>query len=105
MRDALESERIERSKAAELLEHEQQGTQLLLDVLKHFKEKLQGLTPQMLLSRLGAGAGGDAIAKELLGTGTPGSNARSHGVRGPRTPSPHQRGEARAGVKVADASQ
>ena len=25
----------------------------LLDVLKHFKEKLQSLTPQMLLTRLG----------------------------------------------------
>lgn len=53
MRDALEHERTERVKASQLLEHEQQRTQLLLDVLKHFKEKLQGLTPQMLLSRLG----------------------------------------------------
>merc|ERR1719316_219916 len=65
MRDALEYERAERTKAAELLDHEQQRTQLLLDVLKHFKQKLQGLTPQMLLSRLGSGAGADI--KALLG--------------------------------------
>merc|ERR1719203_2376897 len=50
---ALEEERAERIRTAGLLEHEQQRTQLLLDVLKHFREKLQGLTPQMLLSRLG----------------------------------------------------
>lgn len=49
---ALASERSERARTAGLLEHEQQRTQLLLDVLKHFKEKLQGLTPQMLLSKL-----------------------------------------------------
>mmetsp|Transcript_10312 Transcript_10312/g.24813 ORF Transcript_10312/g.24813 Transcript_10312/m.24813 type:complete len:485 (+) Transcript_10312:83-1537(+) len=53
LRETLEKERAERIKVAALLEHEQQRTQLLLDVLKHFKEKLQGLTPQMLLSRLG----------------------------------------------------
>ncbi|CAE8615507.1 unnamed protein product [Polarella glacialis] len=53
LREALEQERAERLRVAGLLEHEQQRTQLLLDVLKHFKEKLQGLTPQMLLSRLG----------------------------------------------------
>jgi chromosome segregation ATPase len=63
MRDALELERSERAKAAQALEQEQRRTQLLLDVLKHFKEKLQGLTPQMLLSRLGA----DAKAASLLG--------------------------------------
>merc|ERR1712232_626111 len=53
VRDALEHERSERVRTAGRLEHEQQRTQLLLDVLKHFKEKLQGLTPQVLLSRLG----------------------------------------------------
>merc|ERR1719263_973120 len=53
VRDALEIERSERVSAGQQLEHEQRRTQLLLDVLKHFKEKLQGLTPQMLLSRLG----------------------------------------------------
>ncbi|CAK0883933.1 unnamed protein product, partial [Prorocentrum cordatum] len=53
VRDALEQEQAERRRAAGLLEHEKRRTQLLLDVLKHFKEKLQGLTPQMLLSRLG----------------------------------------------------
>ncbi|CAE7785503.1 unnamed protein product [Symbiodinium sp. CCMP2592] len=53
LRETLEKERAERMRVASLLEHEQQRTQLLLDVLKHFKEKLQGLTPQMLLSRLG----------------------------------------------------
>merc|ERR1739845_76101 len=53
VRDAVERERADRVKASDLLEHEQQRTQLLLDVLKHFKEKLQGLTPQMLISRLG----------------------------------------------------
>lgn len=50
---ALEEERSEAARTESLLEHEQHRTQLLLDVLKHFKEKLQGLTPQMLLSRLG----------------------------------------------------
>lgn len=53
VRDALESERAARVQTAGLLQHEQQRTQLLLDVLKHFKEKLQGLTPQMLLGQLG----------------------------------------------------
>jgi len=53
VRGAVERERAERIRAADLLEHEQQRTQLLLDVLKHFKEKLRGLTPQMLLGRLG----------------------------------------------------
>merc|ERR1711948_239872 len=52
LRDVLQQEQAERIKASGLLEHEQQRTQLLLDVLKHFKEKLQGLTPQMLLGRL-----------------------------------------------------
>ncbi|CAJ1346825.1 unnamed protein product, partial [Effrenium voratum] len=49
LRETLDKERAERLRVAGLLEHEQQRTQLLLDVLKHFKEKLQGLTPQMLL--------------------------------------------------------
>merc|ERR1719263_2365303 len=53
VRDALEIERSERVSAGQQLEHEQRRTQLLLDVLKHFKEKLQGLTPQMLMTRLG----------------------------------------------------
>jgi len=53
VRDALEHERAERVRTAGLLEHEQQRTRLLLDVLRHFKEKLQGLTPQVLLNRLG----------------------------------------------------
>jgi len=53
LRETLDKERAERLRVAGLLEHEQQRTQLLLDVLKHFKEKLQGLTPQMLLGRLG----------------------------------------------------
>lgn len=63
MRDALELERSERAKASQALEQEQQRTKLLLDVLKHFKEKLQGLTPQMLLSRLNA----DPKAGNFLG--------------------------------------
>jgi len=62
VRDALEHERSERLKTQGMFEHEQQRTRLLLDVLKHFKEKLQGLTPQMLLSRLGS-----ADPKVLLG--------------------------------------
>lgn len=76
---ALEEERAERIRTAGLLEHEQQRTQLLLDVLKHFKEKLQGLTPQMLLSRLGcidpkaaallaAGGGAPQGAPAAMGT-------------------------------------
>lgn len=52
LRETLDKERAERVRVAGLLEHEQQRTQLLLDVLKHFKEKLQGLTPQVLLGRL-----------------------------------------------------
>lgn len=52
LRETLDKERTERVRVAGLLEHEQQRTQLLLDVLKHFKEKLQGLTPQVLLGRL-----------------------------------------------------
>lgn len=52
LKDTLDKERAERIKVAGLLENEQQRTQLLLDVLKHFKEKLQGLTPETLLSRL-----------------------------------------------------
>uniref|UniRef100_A0A7S1SCC8 Uncharacterized protein n=1 Tax=Alexandrium catenella TaxID=2925 RepID=A0A7S1SCC8_ALECA len=70
--NALEEERAERIRTAGLLEHEQQRTQLLLDVLKHFKEKLQGLTPQMLLSRLGCI---DPKAAALLASsGTPQGN-------------------------------
>jgi len=53
VRNALEEERAQRLQTGGLLQHEQQRTQLLLDVLKHFKEKLQGLTPQVLLGRLG----------------------------------------------------
>jgi hypothetical protein len=53
VRTALENERAERLRTADLLEHEQQRTRMLLDVLRQFKEKLQGLTPQMMLSRLG----------------------------------------------------
>jgi len=71
LRETLEQERAERLRVAGLLEHEQQRTQLLLDVLKHFKEKLQGLTPQMLMSRLGV-----ADSKALLaGTGPAGALA------------------------------
>jgi len=69
MRDALEHERAERVKASQLLEHEQQRTQLLLDVLKHFKEKLQGLTPQMLLSRLGCSDPKALLAGALANAG------------------------------------
>eukprot|EP00930_Biecheleria_cincta_P031851 TRINITY_DN22099_c0_g1_i1.p1 TRINITY_DN22099_c0_g1~~TRINITY_DN22099_c0_g1_i1.p1 ORF type:complete len:520 (-),score=155.39 TRINITY_DN22099_c0_g1_i1:154-1713(-) len=74
LRDRLDTERSERIRVSGLLEHEQQRTQLLLDVLKHFKEKLQGLTPQMLLSRLGV-----TDPKALLEgvPGTPGSLAGS----------------------------
>ena len=36
-----------------LLKQEQQRTVLLLDVLWHFKEKVQSLTSQMLLTGLG----------------------------------------------------
>mmetsp|Transcript_117638 Transcript_117638/g.344473 ORF Transcript_117638/g.344473 Transcript_117638/m.344473 type:complete len:544 (+) Transcript_117638:144-1775(+) len=68
--DALEEERAERVRTAGLLEHEQQRTQLLLDVLKHFKEKLQGLTPQMLLSRLGS-IDPKAAALLTAGSGAP----------------------------------
>mmetsp|Transcript_12411 Transcript_12411/g.29219 ORF Transcript_12411/g.29219 Transcript_12411/m.29219 type:complete len:642 (+) Transcript_12411:143-2068(+) len=63
VREAIEHERSERIKTTRLLEQEQQRTHLLLDVLKHFKEKLQGLTPQMLLSQL---AGSDAKVASLL---------------------------------------
>lgn len=66
VRDALEAERGERTRIAGLLEHEQQRTKLLLDVLKHFKEKLQGLTPQMILSRIGC-----SDPKALLAGGVP----------------------------------
>ncbi|CAJ1426558.1 unnamed protein product, partial [Effrenium voratum] len=37
LRETLDKERAERLRVAGLLEHEQQRTQLLLDVLKHFK--------------------------------------------------------------------
>lgn len=67
VRDALEQERAERVKTAGQLEHEQQRTQLLLEVLKHFKEKLQGLTPQMLLSRL------NGVDAKALFASTPGA--------------------------------
>eukprot|EP00929_Paragymnodinium_shiwhaense_P075059 TRINITY_DN38382_c0_g1_i1.p1 TRINITY_DN38382_c0_g1~~TRINITY_DN38382_c0_g1_i1.p1 ORF type:complete len:790 (-),score=254.57 TRINITY_DN38382_c0_g1_i1:112-2481(-) len=63
VRSAMERETAERVRTSGLLEHEQQRTRLLLDVLKHFKEKLQGLAPQMLLNRLGG-----ANAKGLLGS-------------------------------------
>merc|ERR1712113_1345770 len=53
VRDALQEERADRMRAAGLLEHERQRTQLLLDVLRHFKEKLRGLTPQALIGRFG----------------------------------------------------
>lgn len=90
MRDALEHERRERGKAAEQLEHEQQRTQLLLDVLKHFKEKLQGLTPQMLLSRLGGS--GDDLSKVLTnGVSTANGGASGMPLKGSRTPSPQGR--------------
>jgi len=54
LREALDEERAERLKASGLLDHEQKRTKVLLDVLRSFKEKLQGLTPQMLLNRVGA---------------------------------------------------
>jgi chromosome segregation ATPase len=92
MRDALEYERAERVKATELLEHEQQRTQLLLDVLKHFKEKLQGLTPQMLLNRLGAGASGD-LAKLLENGAIITNGAGSAGAsKSSQPPSPQHEG-------------
>jgi len=77
LRDRLDKERAERMKASGLLEHEQQRTQLLLDVLKHFKEKLQGLTPQMLLNRLGV-----TDPKALLegAPGTPGGSLAGCGL-------------------------
>merc|ERR1712061_986669 len=72
LRDVLQQEQAERVKASGMLEHEQQRTQLLLDVLKHFKEKLQGLTPQMLLSLLGCydqkGLPTSAMATVVAGT-------------------------------------
>eukprot|EP00747_Dinoflagellata_sp_TGD_P170364 gnl/TRDRNA2_/TRDRNA2_201741_c0_seq1.p1 gnl/TRDRNA2_/TRDRNA2_201741_c0~~gnl/TRDRNA2_/TRDRNA2_201741_c0_seq1.p1 ORF type:complete len:520 (+),score=149.64 gnl/TRDRNA2_/TRDRNA2_201741_c0_seq1:117-1676(+) len=75
VRDALEQERAERIKTSRLLEHEQMRTQLLLDVLKHFKEKLQGLTPQVLLSRLGVSDSKALLADgqfaSLVGSGLP----------------------------------
>ena len=40
-------------RTARILKQEQQCTVLLLDVMYHFKEKLQSLTSQMLLTRLG----------------------------------------------------
>lgn len=52
IREALERERRQRRGTQQLLEQERMRTHLLLDVLKHFKEKLQCLTPQMLLGRL-----------------------------------------------------
>lgn len=52
VREALERERRQRRGTQQLLEQERMRTHLLLDVLKHFKEKLQCLTPQMLLGRL-----------------------------------------------------
>lgn len=107
LRDTLEKEKAERLRVAGLLEHEQQRTQLLLDVLKHFKEKLQGLTPQVLLGRLGAdpkaifgrdlfdekplgpavGPPVGPVAGPPVGAGTPGAPC---GVAPPwLTPSPH----------------
>merc|ERR1711879_212898 len=71
VRDALEWERKERMKVERLLEYEKRRTQLLLDVLKHFKEKLQGLTPQMLLSRLGCSDPKALLAGAGLGTTGP----------------------------------
>jgi chromosome segregation ATPase len=105
MRDALEFERGERAKVAELLEHEQQRTQLLLDVLKHFKEKLQGLTPQMLLSRLGAVAGGDI--KSPVGNGTAMATVGSNGnvARGQGKPPSQLSSESRLAAKAFGGSQ
>lgn len=54
LREALEHERCDRIRTGGLLEHEQKRTKVLLDVLRSFKEKLQGLTPQMLLNRVGS---------------------------------------------------
>lgn len=98
LRETLEKEKAERLRVAGLLEHEQQRTQLLLDVLKHFKEKLQGLTPQVLLGRLGDkalfGRGFDekSLGNYGLGLGTPshqGSHPGSHqGSQGLAAPSP-----------------
>lgn len=52
MRDALHDVRADRAKTSRLLGQEQHRTWMLLDVLKHFKEKLQDLSPE-LLRRLG----------------------------------------------------
>ena len=99
LRETLEKEKAERHRVAGLLEHEQQRTQLLLDVLKHFKEKLQGLTPQVLLGRLGDKAlfGRAFDEKNLgnyglgglggLGLGTP-SHQGSHQGHSQGAPSP-----------------
>ena len=97
LRETLEKEKAERLRVAGLLEHEQQRTQLLLDVLKHFKEKLQGLTPQVLLGRLGDKAlFGRAFDEKSLGNyglaglaglagglGTPGHQGSHQGSQAP----------------------
>jgi len=72
VQETLQEERNERLRVQGLLEHEKHRTQLLLDVLKHFKEKLQGLTPQVLLSRLGSAMGPEAKALLLSNLGPAG---------------------------------
>ena len=51
-RDAPEHERDEGTRTARLLRQEQQRILILLDVRKRFKEKSQGLTAQLRVTRL-----------------------------------------------------
>ena len=53
VRDAPEHERDERIRTARLLRQEQQRILILLDALRRFKGEFQGLTSQILLTRLG----------------------------------------------------
>lgn len=80
VRQALEEEKADRVRAAGLLEHEKQRTQLLLDVLRHFKDKLRGLTPQALLNRLRPGVDAKAILASLDATPLAGNDSTHRAV-------------------------
>merc|ERR1712151_406485 len=53
LRNAVDHERCERIKAGGLLEQEQKRTRVLLEVLRNFKAKLQGIAPHKLASQAG----------------------------------------------------
>jgi len=77
LRDALEVERAEHLRSAGLLQQEQHRTQLLLDVLRNIKDKLQGLSPALLAKSLEPGAD----LKALIASATGGSQEPPSALR------------------------